>query len=97
MPKPAFALILLTITAPALSQVGDQRDLLVRDREGKVVERLEPQRGEVWTRRGPGGSYQGTAEVDRTGRVILRAPGGKVEGTVEAAPGYRSRGSATKR
>lgn len=93
----AAVLLLTTLAAPALAQVGDNRDLMVRDRTGKVVERLEPQRGETWTRRGAGGRYEGTAEVDRSGRVILRAPGGRVEGTVEPAPGYRSRGSTAKR
>lgn len=89
-PFVVFGWIALTSFAtPVLAQVGEQRDVLVRDRTGKVIERLKPQRGEVWTRRGPNGNYQGTAETDRTGRIILRAPGGKIEGTVEPAPGHR--------
>lgn len=89
MCKIAFALVCTAFTLPALAQVGDQRDLLVRDRTGKVIERLEPGRFDTWVRRDSRGNYQGTAETDRTGRTILRAPGGRVQGTIEPAPGYR--------
>lgn len=90
MYKLSLALVLTTIPIPALAQVGDQRDLLVRDRTGKVIERLEPGSYDTWTRRDSRGNFQDTAETDRSGRTILRAPGGRVQGTVEPTPGYRS-------
>lgn len=79
----AIAMILLTLASPAYSQVGDQRDLLVRDRTGRVVERLEPQRNGFYVRRDSRGNYLGTVETNRYGDAILRAPGGRVEGAVE--------------
>lgn len=91
-----LVLTLLALVAPALAQVGDQRDLLVRDRSGRVIERLEPGRYDTWARRDSRGNYLGSAETDRTGRVILKAPGGRVQGTVEPAPG-QSRDIPTRR
>lgn len=81
-----LALILSALASPAFAQVGDQRDLLVRDRSGRVMERLEPQRDGVYVRRDSRGNYLGTIETDRTGSAILRAPGGRVQGTAELRP-----------
>lgn len=90
MRRVIFALLTLMASCPAQAQVGDQRDLVVRDRSGKVIERLEPGRFDTWVRRDRHGNYLGTAEVNRYGDVILHAPGGRVEGTVELAPGSRA-------
>lgn len=81
-----LAFLAAIVSGPALAQVGDSREVIVRDRSGRVVERLEPGRFDTLTRRDAHGNYLGTVETDRTGRMILKSPGGRHEGTADPLP-----------
>jgi hypothetical protein len=82
---------LLLALLPLATDVHAQ--YVVRDRQGRVIERVEPlyPGADTWVRRGRAGERLGTVERMPYGEQLIRSRAGDKIGIIDTSPQHRSK------